>query len=185
MKYMISLIALIVFCSSTPSFSQEVSKSIIPLHSTLRELFVTMLADRTFWVTGLGWITACSLKVVILKFKTGKFHIERFFATGGMPSSHSAFASCLTVGIGFSEGFTSAVFGLAMGLTILTAVDAVGLRQEAGLQAEYINKMLSDIYKDEHVIPDRLKETLGHSFHEVLAGIFVGSSVAFLINYML
>ena len=64
-----------------------------------------------------------------------------------MPSSHTAFASGLTTSIGVSEGFSSAVFGLALGLTILTAVDATGLRRSAGYQAERINQIVAELYK--------------------------------------
>jgi len=126
---------------------------------------------------------ACSLKVIILKIKTGVLYPGKFFATGGMPSSHAAFASGLTVGIGLTEGFSSAVFGLSMGLTILTAVDAIGLRKEAGFQAERINQILTEIYQDRHLKPAMVKENLGHTLPEVLAGLVVGAGVAFLINY--
>lgn len=182
MKYFFSFL-LVIVCSHF-SLAQDNPDLTMPLDESLWRQFQLMLIDRTFLVTALGWITACSLKVVILKFRTGRFHLEQFFSTGGMPSSHSAFASCLTVGIGLTEGFTSAVFGLAMGLTILTAVDAVGLRKEAGLQAECINQILSEINKDKDVNPIKLRETLGHSLPEVLGGIAVGSGIAFLINYI-
>jgi uncharacterized protein len=185
MKYILSLVFILIMCHLHPAFANEAAKSTMPLYQSLWIQFQMMLIDDTFWGTALGWLTACVLKVIIFKIRTGTFHFEQFFSTGGMPSSHSAFASCLTVGIGLSEGFSSAVFGLSMGLTILTAVDAVGLRKEAGLQAECINQMLAEIYKDRNVAPVKLRETLGHSLPEVLAGIFVGSTVAFLINFII
>lgn len=184
-KFILSFLAAVLLVFPEASFPQHAIKSSSPLHESLWIQFKMMLVDRTFIVTALGWVTACFLKVVLFKIKTGKFHFERFFSTGGMPSSHSAFASCLTVGIGLSEGFSSAVFGLSMGLTILTAVDAVGLRKEAGLQAEYINQILSDIYKDKPANMPKLRETLGHTLPEVLAGLITGSGVAFLVNYFI
>jgi acid phosphatase family membrane protein YuiD len=140
-----------------------------------------LLVHPTFWVTGAAWLSACLLKVILLKLRTGAYHWDRFFGTGGMPSSHTAFAAGLTVSAGVSEGFSSAVCGLALGVTILTAVDATGLRRSAGLQAERINHMMTELYKGRKIHPPRLKETLGHTLPEVLAGASVGAVVAFLL----
>jgi len=184
MPYILLITLIFVVNGYHSAYTQDLAKSVLPLHYTIFHNIQMLIVDRTFWVTGLGWLSACFLKVMVLRIKTGKFHFNQFFATGGMPSSHSAFASGLTVSIGLTEGFTSAVFGLSMGLTILTAVDAVGLRQEAGLQAEQINQILSEIYKDKDVKQPKLRETLGHTLPEVLTGLFVGSAIAFLINYI-
>jgi acid phosphatase family membrane protein YuiD len=135
----------------------------------------------TFLVTAIAWLAADLLKVLIIKWQRGVLDWRRFFGTGGMPSSHTAFAAALTTCIGLSEGFFSAVFGLAAGLTILTAVDACGLRRSAGLQAEVLNKIVAEIYKDKKVKPPKVKETLGHTVAQVLAGAAVGIAVSFLL----
>jgi len=135
----------------------------------------------TTWVTASAWLFADLLKVLILKFRHGVTDWRRFFGTGGMPSSHTAFITALTTCIALTEGMTSPLFGLALGLTILTSVDAAGLRQAAGLQAEVLNQIVEDLYKDSHVKPPRVKEHLGHTLTEVLAGAAVGFAVAFLL----
>jgi acid phosphatase family membrane protein YuiD len=151
------------------------------LKDQLINLLIKLPAQPTFWATGCAWLSACFLKVLILRIRKGKFHWERFFGTGGMPSSHMAFASGLTCAVGLSEGFESAVFGLALGLTILTGVDATGLRKNAGLQAERINQIVAELFKDQHVQPKKLRETLGHTTWEVIAGSVVGALVVFLL----
>jgi acid phosphatase family membrane protein YuiD len=151
------------------------------MQGSLWQEILGMLVHPTFWVTGCAWLAACFLKVMILRFQTGMFYWDRFFGTGGMPSSHTAFAAALTMCVGVSEGFNSAVCGLSLGWTILTAVDAVGLRRAAGRQAQLLNKISSDIYASKKAKPPRLRETLGHSLFEVLAGAFVGASIAFLL----
>jgi acid phosphatase family membrane protein YuiD len=133
------------------------------------------------WVTAVAWLTADLLKVVILRFRHGVTDWRRFFGTGGMPSSHTAFITALTTCIALSEGMESPIFGLALGLTILTSVDAAGLRRSAGLQAEVLNKIVADLYKNKHVKPPKVKETLGHTLPEVLAGVAVGVTVPFLL----
>lgn len=140
-----------------------------------------MFLHPTFWVTGISWLSACLLKVAILKIRSGEFHWERFFGTGGMPSSHMAFAAALTAGIGISVGFNSAVFGLALGMSILTGVDATGLRRSAGFQAERINHIVAELYKGKKTLPPRLKEALGHTLPEVIAGALVGALITFFL----
>ncbi len=133
------------------------------------------------WVTAAAWLSADLLKVLILKFRHGVTDWRRFFGTGGMPSSHTAFIVGLTTCIARSEGLRSPVFGLALGLTILTCVDAAGLRRAAGLQAEVLNRIVEDLYQDRPSKPLRVRETLGHSVPEVLAGAAVGFAVAMLL----
>jgi uncharacterized protein len=145
------------------------------------ETLAGWLLHPVTWVTAVAWLTADLLKVVILRFRHGVTDWRRFFGTGGMPSSHTAFITALTTCIALSEGMESPIFGLALGLTILTGVDAAGLRRSAGLQAEVLNKIVADLYKNKHVKPPRVKETLGHTLPEVLAGVAVGVAVPFLL----
>jgi acid phosphatase family membrane protein YuiD len=150
----------------------------------LSNIFQTLQAwvvHPVTWVTAVAWLTADLLKVIILRWRQGVTDWRRFFGTGGMPSSHMAFITALTTCVGLSEGLQSPVFGLALGLSILTAVDAAGLRRSAGLQAEILNQIVAELYKDKPVKPPRMKETLGHSISEVLAGAAVGVAVPFLL----
>lgn len=145
------------------------------------DTLASWLLHPVTWVTAVTWLTADLLKVIILRFRHGITDWRRFFGTGGMPSSHTAFITGMTTCIGLSEGMASPVFGLALGLTILTSVDAAGLRRSAGLQAEVLNKIVADLYKNKRVKPPKVKETLGHTLTEVLAGVAVGMAVPFLL----
>jgi acid phosphatase family membrane protein YuiD len=150
------------------------------LDNTFQFLYKT-ITHPTFWVTAVAWLTADLLKVVLIKWEHGVLDWRRFFGTGGMPSSHACFIAALTTCIGLSEGFFSSVFGLAVGLMILTSVDAAGLRRSAGLQAELLNQIVADIYKDKQVKPPKVKEHLGHTLTQVMAGITLGVFMAFLL----
>jgi acid phosphatase family membrane protein YuiD len=145
------------------------------------QFLVKTVTHPTFWVTAVSWLTADLLKVVLIKWKHGVLDWRRFFGTGGMPSSHTAFIASLTTCIGLSEGFFSAVFGLAVGVTIITGVDAAGLRRSAGLQAELLNQIVAELYKERQVKPPKVKEHLGHTLPQVLAGLAVGITMAFLL----
>lgn len=148
---------------------------------TLARILWGWVTHPVTWVTATAWLSADLLKVLILKFRHGVADWRRFFGTGGMPSSHTAFIVALATCIARSEGMQSPIFGLALGLVILTSVDAAGLRRSAGLQAEVLNQIVEDLYKGRKVKPARVKETLGHSVPEVLAGAVVGFTVSYLL----
>ena len=52
-------------------------------------------------------LTAQMLKVVIELIRTGRVNPLRFFDNGGMPSSHTALVTALTVGVGRDAGVGS------------------------------------------------------------------------------
>ena len=62
----------------------------------------------------LGWIAAQGLKYVFAVIKTKKIgNFRQLYTSGNMPSSHSACVVGLATVIGLTDGFGSALFGLA------------------------------------------------------------------------
>jgi acid phosphatase family membrane protein YuiD len=58
--------------------------------------------------------------------------------------------------------------------------DAQGVRRATGKQATILNKITEDIYWKGKVQEDRLRELIGHTPIEVIAGFAVGVIIAFL-----
>ena len=104
-----------------------------------------------------------------------------FNGAGGMPSSHASFATSLTTMLGLNLGFDSPAFAIAVIFTLIVSYDAMGLRMESGLQAEAINKIYDEIFKDKGM--KKLKEKLGHKPQEVFAGIILGIISAIFFTY--
>lgn len=111
------------------------------------------------------------------------------FASGGMPSSHSATVAALTMAIGLTDGFDSSVFALAVIFTSVVAYDAMGVRLAAGHHAAAINVISDEINKLRQLaisddpnrgklVMQRFRERIGHSVGEVFAGILFGIVVA-------
>jgi acid phosphatase family membrane protein YuiD len=100
--------------------------------------------------------------------------------TGGMPSSHSALLTGIAAGLGWQQGFDSALFALAACMCFVVLYDASGVRRAAGLTAERVNALVADgggLVAGEP--PDRpLKQNLGHTRLEVLVGSLMGPAVA-------
>ncbi|HEY9766497.1 MAG TPA: divergent PAP2 family protein, partial [Chroococcales cyanobacterium] len=99
-----------------------------------------------------------------------------------MPSSHTALVSGLATSIGLREGFGSSSFDIALTFALIVMYDAAGVRQAAGKQAKVLNKMLFELKNSLSFREDHLKELLGHTPREVIAGAFLGIAVSFFLG---
>lgn len=82
------------------------------------------------------------LKFIIETIKNKKINIIRLLdGSGGMPSSHSAVSSSLTMTSLLLYGIDSPFFAISLVFTLITMYDAMGIRYESGKQAEAINKL--------------------------------------------
>ena len=148
---------------------------------TTKDLFLEFVRNKVFFVTLYTWLITQTIKVIIGVIREKKFNFRWFVGTGGMPSSHAATVSALVTCVGLSVGFDSAMFVVALIFSIIVIFDAQGVRRATGKQAEILNKMLDDIYWKKHIQEDRLKELLGHTPIEVLAGVVSGITIALLL----
>jgi len=127
-------------------------------------------------------LIAQTLKVLIGVVRERRFNFRWFVGTGGMPSSHAAAVSSLATSVGLRMGLSSPVFALALLFAIVVLFDAQGVRRSSGQQAEVLNRILDDIYREHRVKEDRLKELLGHTPVEVLTGTALGILVALFFH---
>lgn len=137
--------------------------------------------NYVFWTGAAAWLIAQTIKVLLGVIKERRFNFRWFVGTGGMPSSHSASIAALATAIGMANGFDSAIFALAVGFAFVVSFDAQGVRRSSGKQAILLNKMLDDIYWKKQFDEMKLKEFLGHTPVEVLAGVVLGIVVALLL----
>lgn len=141
---------------------------------------LTSITQNTVLMSALtAWLIAQILKVIITFISHSEIDIERLFGAGGMPSSHTSLVVALTSSIGFHDGVQSSFFALAFVLACIVMYDATGVRNAAGKQAKVINKLVRQM-RVEHTVDIRLKELLGHTPLEVLAGAVLGFVIAYL-----
>ena len=136
-------------------------------------------------VSLLAWFVAQVLKTIINFILLGKFQLERMWGDGGMPSAHSATVCAMVIATARSEGINSAIFAVAAVVAIITMHDAMGVRRETGEQAKVLNKMIEQwidvTEKNSPFLQNmHLKEMVGHTPLQVLAGFLVGVLVGFL-----
>jgi acid phosphatase family membrane protein YuiD len=130
----------------------------------------------------IGFILAQAIKVIRYAFKEKKINFKWFVEMGGMPSSHMATATALSTIAGLEEGFSSAFFALALAFNLFVMYDAAGVRRAAGEQAEILNTIIDDVYKDKGIKEARVRELLGHTPIEVIVGALLGIGVAIWVH---
>jgi len=127
----------------------------------------------------------------LIKFQSdwrrrGEAHLPILFATGGMPSSHSSTVTALATSVGLVSGWDSSTFALALCFAFITMYDAAGLRRSASLQAQALNQIIRELLSPNHNLNRRkLKELLGHTPREVLAGAALGILLSLAIRGLL
>ena len=128
----------------------------------------------------LAGLTAQALKVLIEWAHTRRFNPLRFFDNGGMPSSHTALVTTLTIGMARFAGIGSTLFAVTLLFSLYFMFEAAGLRQEVGNQARLLNDLVEELRHTHHVDPKRLKELVGHTWGEVAGGFVFGLIVSAL-----
>ncbi len=128
-----------------------------------------------------AWTIAQIAKVAWTSYRQRRLNLRVLAETGGMPSSHTAIVVGLTTAIGRYSGPTTAQFALALIFTFVVMYDATGLRRAAGRQAAVLNRLVEDLVNMRGVQEQKLRELLGHTPVEVLAGAVIGIVVGFLL----
>ena len=143
------------------------------------EFFAELAQNRVLWTAMLCWLSAQVIKVIFYAIRNRHFSFERLVGAGGMPSSHSATVCGLAVAVGRTCGLASPMFAIAMIVAAVVMYDATGVRRAAGEQAKVLNRLILE--QDWSKAQKNLKEFLGHTPLEVLAGAILGIALAFLV----
>ena len=147
--------------------------------------WISDLLTNPYLITGISsWFAAQVIKTVIFAIVHRRLNLSRLFGDGGMPSAHSATVTSVAVMCGLLNGTGSAEFALAFILAVIVCHDASGVRHETGKQAIVINELV-DTFRaslDQELQEIRLKEFVGHTPLQVIAGILTGVANAFLLH---
>ncbi|MDE6727863.1 MAG: divergent PAP2 family protein [Oscillospiraceae bacterium] len=147
-------------------------------------------------VVGLvSFITAQIIKTVNYAIKYKTFNPERITGAGGMPSSHTSLVLSVMIYTLRLYGPRSSEFAFSLLIAGIVIYDALSVRYNAGLHAKELNKLRRIVDElddeitqlsggeedpdiDELVSQKDLKEFLGHTPIEVLAGALLGILIA-------
>ena len=142
------------------------------------------LIGNPFLIAGISaWAVAQVVKTIIHAIINKKIVWERMVGDGGMPSGHSATVTAMCVMSALVYGLGSFEFAVSGILAIIVCHDAMGVRQQAGKQAVLLNELIK-AFEDlgRNALPEvKLKEFVGHTPVQVMAGILIGVADAVLL----
>ena len=138
--------------------------------------------------TLLGWILGQLIKVPVEYLRHKRWNWTLLLSAGGMPSSHSALMTAVTTSIGLNAGWGNPIFALALAVTAIIVYDATGVRRQAGFHAERINQIVRELFqlkKLEEEEVSYLREIIGHTPGEAIAGVFFGIVIALAVQWIM
>lgn len=142
---------------------------------------------KSVFLTGISsWFIAQVLKTIIYAIISKKINFRRLWGDGGMPSGHSATVSSIAIMSALIYGTGSFQFAISAVLAIIVCHDAMGVRRETGNQAMVLNGLVKAFgnLTQEKIPKEELKEFVGHTPIQVLAGIIVGITDAFVMYHI-
>ena len=122
----------------------------------------------------IAWGLAQIIKLPLDYLINKRWNWALMISVGGMPSSHSALVTSTTVAIGLFLGFETALFALAVAVSMVVIYDATGIRRQAGIHAQTINLLVNQLLKGKLAPEKQLREVLGHTPLEALGGVILG-----------
>lgn len=147
-------------------------------------IFRELLSNQVLVSAVVGWLVAQVLKTIIDFSLNRSFSPERLVGSGGMPSSHSATVCAMATSTAVCYGVSSNEFAFSFVLASVVMYDAIGVRRETGKQAKLLNMIMQqDFFKLNAVeFQEKLKEFVGHTPLQVLAGAILGIGLALVVD---
>lgn len=130
------------------------------------------------------WAVAQVSKFAIAAIR-GRIDFRYLYASGGMPSVHSAVVTSLTITAFLVDGADSHLFGFILIFALIVMYDSFGVRRSTGEQAVALNLLLNNLVRNKFkldVPAPHLREILGHQPREVSVGALYGAVLACLFN---
>jgi len=133
----------------------------------------------------LGWFIASVAKIIIILIRERRFDFRKLFASGGMPSSHSATVSALATAVAKTDSIRSTNFAISFMFAFIVMYDASGVRRAAGEQARILNHLVNNLSENKPVyLKKNLKELIGHTPLEVVVGALLGVLIVLVAPYV-
>ena len=145
------------------------------------------LISNPFLFAGVSaWLVAQVMKTIVHAIIHKKVVWERLFGDGGMPSGHSATVTAVCVMTALFYGMGSFEFAVSGILAIIVCHDAMGVRLETGKQAVLLNELIKSFETlTSDALPEvKLKEFVGHTPVQVIAGILIGAADAAVLFWL-
>ena len=129
-----------------------------------------------------AWFISQLLKVFVILAREKRLDLWLLVKSGGMPSSHAAVVCALAAVVAMMQGFSSLAFAVTAILAMVVMYDAAGVRRAVSRQSITLNRIVKELWekrpRDE--VERDLREFIGHTPFQVIAGAALGIFIAWL-----
>ena len=144
-----------------------------------------IFSNHMILVPIIAWAVSQVIKIIICLITEKKLDMKLIVSDGGMPSAHSATVTSLAFICGWTQGFDSAAFAIAIIVAVVVMRDAVGVRYDTGVNARAIKQLADRTNNDlcdgqPTVDTNALKTVAGHTPLQVACGCVVAAAVCIL-----
>ena len=133
-----------------------------------------------------AWAIAQIIKFS-LSLVRGETDLRYLYASGGMPSVHSAVVCSLATWALIAGGVSSPLFGITAVFAAIVMYDSFGVRRSTGEQARTLNRLIGDLATTGGLKNAQdyngVREILGHKPLEVLVGAGLGIFIASIFGF--
>lgn len=138
------------------------------------------------YIPFITWVTAQAIKFFLALIR-GDVDLRYLYASGGMPSVHSAVVTSLATWALIAGGLSNPLFGITAVFAAIVMYDSFGVRRSSGEQARTINNLIADLARTGGIKNAEdyreLREILGHKPLEVVVGSILGFVIACFFGY--
>ena len=124
-----------------------------------------------------GYLCAGGLKFTLNCIQTKKISLS-YIGMGGMPSTHNTITSTTAMHIGFTHGFNTPAFSIALTVVLVVLIDSLDLRNKVSDHAKAINRVDNSLKGSR----SPLREKLGHTTFEAFAGLALGVIASLILS---
>ena len=145
-------------------------------------MLTDLFSNHVLIASASAWALAQVAKTVVALFHGKSIQAKFLFASGGMPSAHSALVSALATSVGMVEGASSISFAVSAVLALIVMYDATGVRHAVSRQSAVINRIVEEIRLGRPMteLKSDLRELVGHTPYQVFAGAGLGIITAWV-----
>jgi acid phosphatase family membrane protein YuiD len=128
----------------------------------------------------MAWVLAQTLKVAIDSIRRRRLDVRLMASAGGMPSSHTTMVVALSTVLARDRGPADPLFAASLIFSMVVMYDAAGVRRAAGRQAAALNRIIDDLFVGRGIREEPLRELIGHTPVQVLAGALLGIAMGLI-----
>jgi acid phosphatase family membrane protein YuiD len=145
-------------------------------------MFYDLITNWVLIIPLCAWVIAQLIKTVVALVQGKGLELSYIVSSGGMPSSHSAMVSALATAVAMTNGFDSTFFAITVVLALIVMYDAAGVRQSVGQQSVVLNRIILELKRRQPLVKIEadIRELMGHTPFEVIAGGALGIALAWL-----